>query len=392
MGFFHKSKKKDDLVLVFDIGSASVGGALFYMQENGMPKIIFSVREIIPLEKEINFDRFLSLTLKSLEIVAGKICLAGLGAPDKIFCTLLSPWYASQVRTINFDKNTPFTFTSKFADNLVQNEIKLFEDEYATNKEDRNDINLIELKNMKVLLNGYDMPDPLGQKAKELEMTLFVSMSSEQILNKIKETVGRHFHSKKMKFISFVLASFSVVREMFAHQDNFLLVDVGGEITDISMIKKDILCNSISFPVGSNYMTRKVAGALNCTLDEARSYISLYKDKHMIESIGRKFEPIMHKLKTDWLKNFQESLAALANNLAVSSTIFLTVDKNLVDFFSEIIKSEEFNQYHLTDSKFKIVFLGTQTLHGMATFEESVIRDSFLTLESIYINRFLFLA
>ena len=391
MEIFSKSKKKDDLVLVFDIGSASVGGALFYIQENSIPNIIYSIRETIPLEKEINFDRFLSLTLKSLEIVAGKICLAGLGAPNKIFCTLLSPWYASQTRAINFSKNTPFILSSKFADGLIQNEIKLFEDEYVFNAQEKNDISLIELKNMKVLLNGYDTPEPLGQKDKELEMTLFVSMSSEQVLNKIKETVGRHFHSKKMKFVSFVLASFSVVREMFAHQDSFLLVDIGGEITDISMIKKDILHDSVSFPIGMNYMTRKVASTLNCTLDEARSYISLYKDKHMIELIGKKFEPIVQKLKADWLKNFQESLAGLANNLSIPSNIFLTVDKNLSDFFSEIIKKEEFSQYHLTDSKFKVVFLGTQTLHGQAVFGENVIRDPALTLESIYINRFLFL-
>ena len=389
MRFFRKSKKKEELVLVFDIGSASVGGALFYAQGNETPKIIYSAREVIPFEKEINFDRFLTLTLKSLEIVVGKICLAGLGVPDKIFCVLMSPWYASQTRTINFKKNNDFVFTSKFADGLIQKEIKLFEEEYASGASDKNDTSLIELKNMKVLLNGYITPEPLGQKAKELEMTLFISMTSGQIMDKIKENVGRQFHTKNLKFASFALASFSVVRDIFAHQDNFLLVDIGGEITDIAMVKKDILCDSISFPIGVNYLTRKVARVLNCTLDEAKSYISLYKDKHMIGSINNKFEPVIDKLKKDWLNKFQESLAGLANNLAVPSTIFLTVDKNLADFFSEIIRNEEFNQYHLTESKFKVIFLGTQTLHGQAVFEENTVRDPFLTLESIYINRFL---
>jgi cell division ATPase FtsA len=382
-------KKKDELVLVFDIGSASVGGAVFYAQKNGMPKIIYSTREIIPFEKEIDFDKFLSFTMKSLGIVAGRICLAGLGAPNKIFCVLLSPWSAFQTRTINFEKNTPFIFTAKLSDGLIKKEVKLFEEEYTIDVQNKNGIRLIELKNMKITLNGYATSKPLGQKAKELEMTLFISMSSKQFLEKIEETVGRHFHCQNLKYTSFGLASFSVARDMFAHQDNFLLVDIGGEVTDMAMVKKDILCSSISFPIGQNYLTRKVASALNCTLDEAKSYISLYKDKHMLESIGRKFEPMIDELKADWLKKFQESLADLANNLSVPSTIFLTVDKNLEDFFSEIIKDEEFSQYNLAETKFKIVFFGTQTLHGLAVFGENTIRDPFLTLESIYINRFL---
>src|SRR3989344_9661603 len=108
MSIFKSNKKKDELALVFDIGSSSVGGALFLMQKNGVPKIIYSVRESISLEKKLSFDRFFSLTLKSLEMVANKINLAGLGAPKKTFCVLSSPWYASQTRNILLKKDTPF--------------------------------------------------------------------------------------------------------------------------------------------------------------------------------------------------------------------------------------------------------------------------------------------
>ena len=133
------------------------------------------------------------------------------------------------------------------------------------------------------------------------------------------------------------MASFCVVRDMFVSQDNFLMVDVGGEITDISMIKKDILVQSISFPFGRNYMTRKVSSAMNCTFDEAKSYISLYKDKNMNETLRAKFKPIMEKLKNDWLKKFQESLVDLSNDISIPATIFLTTDDDLVTFYSEII-------------------------------------------------------
>ena len=155
------------------------------------------------------------------------------------------------------------------------------------------------------------------------------------------------------------------------------------------MVKKDILSSSISFPFGINFMIRSVAKELNCSLDQARSYIYLYKDKHMEDSMIQKIEPIISKLKSSWLTKFQEALGNLSNGISIPSTIFVTVDQELAEFFSEVIKNEEFNQYSLTESKFRVIILGTQTLHGTVVFKENVMRDPFIIIESIYINRFL---
>jgi len=389
MGIFFKPKKKEELTLVFDIGSSSVGGALFYVQKSGIPKIIFSIREPIVFEEEINFDRLLSSTMKTLGIVANKISTVGLGAPKKIFCVLSSPWYASQTRTIKFRKNAPFLFTSKLADSLIQKEINIFEKEYlAKYMHLENSIRPIELKNMKTTLNGYASLEPMNKKAKELEMDVFISISPEELLGKIENTISQYFHCKNIEFSSFTMASFVVARDMFVRQDNFLLVDIGGEITDISMVKKDILYESISFPLGRNFMIRGAANLLNCSLDEAKSFISIYKDRHASESINKKLKPIINKLKTEWLKKFQESLFNLSNNISIPSVVFVTVDQDLADFFTEIIKTEQFNQYMLTEMKFKVIFLGMQMLHDIAVFRKNTARDPFLIIESVYINCF----
>lgn len=377
-------------MLVFNIGSSSVGGALFLAQKSGIPKIIFSTREPIPIEEQVEIDRFLSLTTQSLEVVAKKILAAGMGAPKRIFCVLSSPLYVSQTRIISYKKNTPFVFTTKLADALIQKEIKIFQEEHlAKYSTVGGEVRSIELKNIKTMLNGYETANPLNQSAKELEMIIFISMSGEQVLKKIEDTISKHFHFKQITFSSFVMASFTVVRDMYMQKGDFLLVDIGGEMTDISMIKKNILRESISFPLGRNFLTRGVASNLGCTLDEADPLISLFKDKHAEKSVVKKLTPIMDQLKTEWLKKFQESLANLSNDLSIPATIYIAIDKDLADFFSETIKTEQFNQYTLTESKFEIIFLNTQMLHDTAVFEENVIREPFLIIDSIYINRFL---
>src|SRR3989344_3067834 len=101
MGFFPKTKNKSELVVVFDIGSSSVGGALFYTDKSGVPKIIFSIREPIVAEEKLDVD------------------------------ILSSPWYISQTRVVTLQKDTSFLFTSKLADDLIQKEVELVKGEYA---------------------------------------------------------------------------------------------------------------------------------------------------------------------------------------------------------------------------------------------------------------------
>lgn len=389
MAIFSRNKDKGELVLAFDIGSSSVGGVFFCTQKSGIPKIITTVREPITLEKDIDASQFLALTMKSLDIVAGKIYKAGLGAPKSIFCVLSSPWHVSQTRVIKLEKNTPFIFTAKLANELVKKEIALFEEEYLVkypNTESK--VRSIEFKNIKTMLNGYETPNPLNQKAKELEMTIFISISPEQVLKKVEETIRSHFNFEDIKFSSFILSSFSVVRDMYIHNEDFLLVEIGGEVTDIAMAKKNVLRESISFPFGRNFIIRKVASILHSSLDEAKSFISLLKDGHASVPVVKKVTPVIDKLKMEWLGKFQESLVNLTNDISIPATIYIAVDKDFENFFCQIIETEQFNQYTLTESKFKIIFLSTELFHGMAEFQENIVRDPFLIIDSIYINRF----
>jgi len=389
MGIFNRKKEKDELALVFDIGSSSVGGALFYIRKSGVPKIIYSVREPMLIGDKIDVNLFLASMIKSLKIVTSAICVAGLGAPKTIFCVLSSPWHVSQTRIIKLEKNAPFLFTSKLAESLIQKEIALFEADLAKYASGEGKVKSIELKNIKIMLNGYETPDPLNKKAIELEMTIFISMSPEQVLKNIEDAIKNHFSFNEIKFSSFLLSSFAVVRDMYIYSDSFLLINVGGEVTDISMVKKHILRESISFPLGINFMVRKIASILNCSLSEAKSYISLFMDGHASESISQKLGPDIDKLKKEWQQKFQKSLANLSNDISIPATIYIIVDKNEADFFSKIIETEQFNQYTLTESKFRIIFLGAEVFHGMVEFEGNIVRDPGLIIDCVYMNRFL---
>ncbi|MEX2052514.1 MAG: hypothetical protein WD991_02360 [Candidatus Paceibacterota bacterium] len=390
MGIFSGNKNKDELILALDVASSSVGAALFYSSVGNVPQIIFSVREHLSIADEVTFDRLLLEASQALEVVADKALKAGLGAPSKIFCVLSSSWYVSQTRVVRLEKNTPFIFTSKFADSLIAREVALFEEEYIKEYSDtEHHFRPIELKNIKTTLNGYETIEPLAQSVKELQMDIFISMSEERVLQAFEKSIKTHFHHREIKFTSFVMTSFVAVRDMYVHQDNFLLMDIGGEVTDITMVKKNVLRESVSYPIGHNAVIRALSKSLGVGPNEAHTLFSLYQEGHAAETVVKKLEVALKDIKVEWLKNFQSTLANLSNDISVPAAIFLAVNAPYEEFFADIIRNEQFNQYTLTNSKFQIIFLNTRSLHGAAIYEESVVRDPFLILDAIYINRFL---
>ncbi len=391
MKFFSKQKKETEiLTLVFDIGSSSIGGSLFVKTTSGAPKIVYSLREKIRIDTTLDHSVFLVQAMKTLREVAGKICISGFGKPTEVYCVLSSPWFASQTRFIQLEKNVPFVFTEKLAEGLIEKEMKLFQEEHEKKYgENMHKIRALELKTMSTMLNGYKTNSPINQKAKSLEMSIFISMSQEFLLHEIEEAIGRHFHVEKINFASFTMASFAVARDMFVNQENFLLVNIGGEVTDISMVKKEVLREAISFPIGENFIIRKIAEGMQTSLDEAASFVSIYREGHIADTLLQKIDPIMTQIRNEWLRNFQDSLRNLTNDISIPATIFITVNKDLTDFFASTIKTEQLNQYTLTESKFRLLFLSIEGLHGIATFSEDTIRDPFLIIESIYINQFI---
>ena len=185
------------------------------------------------------------------------------------------------------------------------------------------------------------------------------------------------------------MTSFTIVRDLNPQRENFLLMEISGELTDIYMIKKGALGESISFPLGRNFLTRGIASSLRSNLSEADSLISLFKDGRAEAKLAKKLLPVMNRLKAEWLKNFQESLANLSHDISIPAAIYAAMDEDLADFFSEIIKAEQFNQYILTESKFEVIFLNKESLRAVAVFEGSEVCDSSLIIDAVYVNRFL---
>lgn len=385
--FTHSSR--ETTVAVFDIGSASVGGAIIRFREGEKPLILWSGRESMVFQQDLNFGRFLSSMLESLGKVAKAMHESGVGTVRNFFCVLSSPWYASQTRVVKMRRDAPEPVTRRSVTELVRREIDRFKaaniEKYARVGEE--EMEIMETHTIQIKLNGYPTAHPYGTLARSMEMSLYISMAPRRVLDSVRARIGAVMDIKKMQFGSFSLVAFSTIRDMFAHKNNFLFMDISGEVSDISLVKGNVLLETASFPLGKNFLLRRIASGINTVPEEAITLLTLSREGKTTENVRGRVEGILRDSRAEWIRSLKQALGSLSDDLSLPDDLFFTSDPDVAPWFSDCLMTPELGEYTGTGLPFEVVFLDDATFKNFTTADPKISRDSFLMLESVFADR-----
>ena len=393
MSFFNFGSKvrTSDTICSVDVGSGTVTVSLVSLNRQGdicTPKILFTESNDMPIVEDLNFD----LYIKQMDIALKKglesLTHSGTGVPSQIHIFLASPWYASETRVIKVTKAEAFLFTEKDAKSLIDEEINRFRGEQgARYKEAGGDIEIIEKHIISARINGYKTKDPYMKKAKEVELSLFISVTPVNVRDHITDTVQRVLHRRKIVFHSFIFGSFIVARDLFQGLQSFLLLDIGSEVTDVGIVKDGELGASISFPAGKNFILRRIVSENKSTIAEAKSIFTLYQDKKLEEKSRIALEAILDLARKEWLTQFQNALYTISHDFLLPDSIILTIDQDVSVWFMESIRKEAFSQYTMTEKEFTITLFNKETLAQYVSFGPKGKANPFSMIESLALCR-----
>ncbi len=391
MAFWSTSSKKERMITIFDIGSGSVGGAITRVPNNntgtGTPTIIKSARTEIDFHDELDFNVFLEDMLKALKATATSLYDSKMGASDEIVCVLASPWYLADTRVVKMTRDHSFIFTTKLADEMLEKEMVNLQAEYDIQYSGAHSTpDMIEHHIMSVALNGYHVVEPIGMQTRSVEMNMFISLSPKLCLDKIRTTLSGVFHHIPVSFTSFAVCSFLAVRDRYVTPDSYLLLDIGGEITDVAIVTKGILQCSLSFPFGKRTFFKYMSTKLEIESRDAVELFSLYSTNTLSESRRKKVEPLFKSIENSWGEAFRSCIGTLPHVLTLPSTIFVTADQDIRSWFVEVIKNEPYIQSMVGERKCTVVTLEGPEFLDMCSVKDSTC-DPFLMVEAIGIMR-----
>jgi hypothetical protein len=392
-------KPEEEIVAIFDIGNGSVGGALVKFSKRDHPVILYTHREPLTYMIHPTPKHLLGSMLKLLKSVATHLAKEGLihvrTSPfgghrlRDVHCVFASPWYISQTKIITEIKDTNFVISQETINALVQKEQEEFNAALKEGKYEQifgPDTRLLEKRIINTRLNGYDIEEAVGKSAKELEVTLFNSFISQDIVAQVEETLHSSFAVRTIHHYSYALVSWLGSRTLVPDLHDYFFIDVSGETTDISLIIKDVIIETMSFPMGRSSLLRKVVKDLAVTPDVALSFLSMKYSGTLEKKFDEKINEVLKAVNVDWRDQLNLVLAAFQKRYTLPRATLLTADSDTSGFFSDALNQILPTELMLAQNTLAITFIGPDKVQPFIFQLPEVQHDAFIGIESIFLN------
>ncbi len=358
MSFFSFLKRnKESYSLVFNIGSGSISGGIIKFTEKVGVDIVYYAKEIIPFQQEVSVPKHLDLMKSTLTTLAHKIQsegLKGMGTKkdqsisiDRVFYVFSSPWSVSQTKTIRIKEPKVFKVTDGYLKRVIDEQEKKFQSDVLKSGK------TIEKKIIQMKVNGYAVNDISNIFTNDLEISLFFTVVPEEILHIIEEAVSKVFNIKNVWCHSSALSILSVIKNLFPQKEDFIHIDISEEITDIAIVKDNIMTSSVSIPYGRNYFVREISKVLKVSEEVADSMIKMHCSKNNDELASLKLSVAIDAVSKSWLTSITDVLNSFKDKIYVPELIFLIANNDLCFFLKDKLHKQSFEVILLDNNNIK---------------------------------------
>jgi len=354
MNFF-SGGKKEKAILPTGLIAIGSGGIEVAIAVDGA--IVFSAKKDLTSSARDSIENFSSAIYQGLAEVLTELQKSSAVKPTSYHCILPAPLFINGIKTIEVAKDQPFVVSQKMIDQLMADSVKEFMADQPplftqlvgdTNRLIENDIFTAEL-------NGYAVAQCLGLKTKNLKLMHGLSYGSAQILSAIEKTITAGTQQEKIRFHTFPAAAFLGLDAILGNdRDDYLIIDAGGEFTDLAVVHDRALITHFSFPYGFNFMRRSLADSLGTVPAEISSTINLYFQNKLADPARVKFEAVIAKERQAWLGYFLEAFKAVSATTFVFPTIYLLGDDLSALFIQDFIKDPSLQEIVINKKYFNL--------------------------------------
>jgi hypothetical protein len=386
-----------ELGIVFHIGTSSVGAGLVRLKRGEAPHVVYTLREAIPYQEKVEPEKFFADMIEALKRVNARLAKEGLAhlkftefgklRIKHVFYVFGSPWSVTQTKVVSMTDPAGFVVTKEAVDKIVDTHEKMFEAETAGGKDFSDRLRVIEKRVVQIKLNGYEVSEPYGKKAAQADISLFISLIPKAVLDKVIDVSARTYHPKDTKVFSFPLASFSVIRDVFHSESDFIFLDIGGELSDISVVKGGLILETASFPLGRHFLIRNVKKALGCSGEEAASLIRLYEDGAIEKSAEEALKPVITRAAEEWLGALNTILSKVSTRMTLPSNLFVVINNDLVQFFMRTLRDEKVSEFGFAETPFSVTLVNHDKLRSAVEFGKNADKDPFIAMIAAFAGR-----
>lgn len=350
MWLFGRTSRSSSVLIT--VGSSKVSGAYVEYANNQPPTFHYTAtRAIEPHEGEEEK----AAMLRALELVGNELIeigapalrrATGSGRVDQVLISMAGPWQDTQVRTQAVNPGKQFTFTRAMLGELVTGSAQLPPDRVSLGD-----------TVIATILNGYQVPSPIGKKANRAEAVILSSTLDRQTMEDVRQRVRRLYHTHTISFVTFLPTAYAVLRDLYPHERDFLMLDVSAAGTGLAFVKSGLLVNIGRVPLGLTALLSATRAAERMTIEEEAGIAQKVGDQpgYVNPDRNARFTVRADAARDEWLKGLADLLKDFAKSQALPRTLFLLTESGARDYLKRALDSDILHALWLSDEPLTVI-------------------------------------
>jgi hypothetical protein len=315
---------------VVSFKSSSVGVSVVSF-ENKIPKIMFVADESLMSNIKINTTEFIENSLNLLKkIIKDNSFEISKNIKHCNDCEVIlnSPWFLPELVSKQNSK------VSKNLKIFFQNEVEPpLQKDYVQ----------IENKITNILVNGYHLTKLRDLESDDIKINLYRSYILNDTAKKIKDVISSSFKQiNRYTYSSSAMMIYESLKNLFVNDDNFIAINISGEVTEISVVLDDIIHFFTTVPGGSHYFYRE----LETFLSDKKNLnsIKFFANDKVDEQLDKNNKIKIDQVSNKWIDEVFGGLSEL--NSVLPKKVFIFSNPKITDFVKMILNNHEVSKDH----------------------------------------------
>lgn len=371
--------------VLISISTSCVSGAYVYYIKGSTPTVCFTTKADVVVREGEDIN---SAMLRALEAIGTDLIERGApilrretgsGKVDGVIVSVGGTWQETHVRTEVIQTGKPFVFSERLIRQASEKSAELPEERVSLGQ-----------SVIATILNGYDVPDGIGKKVNRAEIVILSSSLDEHITGELRARIKKLYHTHDISFVAFAPVAFTVLRDLYPHEKDFLVLSVAAEGTDMAFVKSGLLVDVGTFPHGINKLLDATRSAEQMTIEEESEFLSNPNSPEYVnQDRNAQFSLRAEAAKKEWLQGFADLIRIFAEKHPLPRSLFLISDPTTRDYLKRILDNEILHTLWLSDEPLFMISITPAHFSQYLRYRDIAETDVFLFILALYQKRML---
>ncbi|GEM_PF-4092491 len=364
MGLFSRSQKIETVLLV-DISDARVMCATLRLDKE-KPAVLATAQKPIMQQSVFSGERYLHEMQRALTGSLAALAPNHGAPPNRVIVTLSSLLCLSQVRSVSIPHAHRQTLDHAFFEHYTEEEASRFTQAHPHGV-------LLDRKIMRVDMNGYSTTHFAGKKADTVRLDLYVSLVDKNVHAAVREVIAAATHQTNIELHSYSFATWRAL-DYWLGLKEYLLIDMGAEITTLTAVIAEKLHASVSLPFGKNEFLRGLVKDLGTTPTVAASLVRTFFEGRLSGAAKERMQPTLSRLAQRWATLSAHGVQKLSLERTPKALLILA-DSDLGTFLEHEL---------VTGTPTRVMPLRSSLLASYCTHEGRTTQENFFLLSVLF--------